>query len=277
MRTPHFVLLVLLSLNCSPASAARQFAQPSSALPSALPQEQTTPAVPSNSKGVVYVSDFELRVMNPSGSASADAPASLETGSSNVPASNASRSPSRATPQNGTAAGSKARRFVWQETDLPQTRASKLVDFMSMSLLRALERAGYTARRSKDGESRPSRGVLLRGVFAETDGQNHIRLALLGSGLPAREFLLYWGVQNLASADQPLYQIENPNLPGLQPPEGKTPDSRYGPVITVTSYAPVAKFAMDKDPSEEQVQKIASDIVASLTALLSANPAAVAE
>jgi uncharacterized protein DUF4410 len=274
MKTPpHFVLLVFLSLHCSPASAARQFAQSSSA----PPREQATPAPPANSKGLVYVSDFGLHVMNPSGTTSAGAPASSETGSSNVPASNASRSPSITTPQNGTAAGSKARGPVWQETDLPQTRASKLVDFMSMSLLRALEKAGYTARRSKADEARPERGVLLRGVFAETDGQNHIRLALLGSGLPAREFLVYWGVQNLASADQPLYEIENPNLPGLQPPEGKTPDNRYGPVITVTSYAPVAKFAMDKDPTEEQVQKIASDIITSLTALLSANPAALAE
>jgi len=273
MKTPHFVLLVLLSLNCSPASSARQFAHSSSA----PPREQATSAPPANSKVVVHVSDFELHVMSSSGSTAVGVPASSEAGSSNVPASNASRPISITTPQSGTAAGSNARRSIWQETDLPQTRASKLVDFMSTSLLRALEKAGYTARHLKVGEARPARGVLLRGVFAEPDEQNHIRLALLGSGSPASQFLLYLGVQNLARPDQPLYEIANPNAPGLQPPEGKTPDSRYGPVITVTSYAPVAKFAMDKDPTEEQVQKIASNIVASLTALLSANPAAIAE
>jgi hypothetical protein len=277
MKTRHLVLLVLLSLNCSPASKARPSGHSSSALLSTLRQEQATPAPPANSKGVVYVSDFELHVRNASDSTSAGAPVSSEAGSTNLPASNVSRSQSRTTPQSGAAAGSKAGRSIWQETDLPQTRASKLVDFLSLSLLRALERAGYTARRSKPGETPPARGVLFRGVFAETDEQNHIRLALLGSGAPASQFQLYLGVQNLARANQPLYEIANPDSPGLQPPEGKAPDNRYGPVITLTSYAPVARFALDKEPSEEQVQKIASDIVASLTALLRANPAALAE
>jgi hypothetical protein len=292
MKTRHLALLVLLSLNCSPASEARHSGHSPSALPSALlsvpfsaplfaplstiQQEQATPAPAANSKGVVYVSDFELHVINASGSTSTGAPVISEAGSSNVPASDASRSQSRTRPESG-AAGSKAGRSIWQETDLPQTRASKLVDFMSMSLLRALERAGYTARRSKAGEARPERGVLLRGVFAESDEQNHIRLALFGSGSPASQFQLYLGVQNLARADQPLYEIANPNSPGLRPPEGKAPDNQYGPAITVTSYAPVAKFVLDKEPTEEQVQKIATEIVASLMALLRANPAAGAE
>jgi hypothetical protein len=278
MKTRHLVLLVFLSLNCSPASEARHSGRSPSAPPSAVlsvpPQEQVTAAPSANSKGVVYVSDFELHVINAIGSTSTGAPVISEAGSSNVPASDASRSQSRTTPQSGAAAGSKAGRSIWQETDLPQTRASKLVDFMSMSLLRALERAGYTARRSKAGEAPLERGVLLRGVFAESDEQNHIRLALFGSGSPASQFQLYLGVQNLARADQPLYEIANPNSPGLRPPEGKAPDNQYGPAITVTSYAPVAKFALDKEPTEEQVQKIATEIVASLTALLRANPAA---
>jgi hypothetical protein len=215
--------------------------------------------------------------MNASGSLTAGAPGGSDAGASNAPASNAPRSPSSTTPQSGTPARSKARRSVWQETDLLQVRASKLVDLLSMSLLRELEKAGYTARRAKAGEARGEKGVLLRGVFTETDEQNHIRLALLGSGAPAREFQLYWGVQNLARADQPLYEVANPDSPGLEPPEGKAPDGRYGPVITVTSFAPVGRIAIDKEPTEEQVQKIAVDIVASLTALLDANPAVMAE
>ena len=281
MQTTHFVVLILVILCCSRSSEARQFAQLSSASSSgsspALFQEQAAPAAPVDSKGVVYVRDFELHVMNASGSPTAGASAGSEAGASNAPASNAPRSPSSTTPQSGTPAGSKKRRPVWQETDLPQVRASKLVDFLSMSLLREMEKAGYTARRAKAGEARGEKGVLLRGVFTETDEQNHIRLALLGSGAPAREFQLYWGVQNLARDNQPLYEVANPDSPGLQPAEGKAPDGRYGPVITVTSFAPVAKVAIDKEPTEEQVQRIAMDIVASLTALLDANPAVMAE
>src|SRR5579863_1238015 len=274
MKTTHLVVLILVSLCCAPASEARQFAQSSSPAPSAsspaLPGEQAAPAIPANSKGVVYLGDFELHVMNRSGSPTASAAGGSEAGASSVPASNAPRSPSSTTPQSGTPAGSKTRRPVWQETDLPQVRANKLVDFLSMNLLRELEKAGYTARRSKAGEARGEKGVLLRGVFAETDAQNHIRLALLGSGAPGRELQLYWGVQNLARADQPLYEVANPDSPGLQPADGKAPDGRYGPVITVTSFAPVARVAIDKEPTEEQVQKIAGDIVASLTTLLRA-------
>jgi hypothetical protein len=279
MKTTHLVVLILVSLYGSPASEARQFAQSSSASPSAsspaIPQEQAAPAIPADSKGIVYVRDFELHVMNASGSVTAAG--GSEAGSSNAPASNAPRAPSSATPQSGRPAGSKTRRPVWQETDLPQVRASKLIDFLSMSLLRELEKAGYTARRAKAGEARGEKGVLLRGVFTETDAQNHIRLALLGSGATAREFQLYWGVQNLARADQPLYEVANPDSPGLEPPEGKAPDGRYGPVITVTSFAPVGRIAIDKEPTEEQVQKIAVDIVGSLRALLDANPAVMAE
>ena len=282
MKTTQLIVLGFLSFSCSPAAEARQFAQSSSTAPSAsspaLPGEQAAPAIPANSKGVVYVGDFELHVMNASGSATTGAASGSEAGASNVPASNAPRSPSSTTPQSGTPpAGSKTRRPVWQETDLPQVRASKLIDFLTMNLLRELEKTGYTARRAKAGEARGEKGVLLRGVFAETDPQNHIRLALLGSGAPGREFQLYWGVQNLARADQPLYEVANPDSPGLQPADGKAPDGRYGPVITVTSFAPVARIAIDKEPTEEQVQKIAEDIVASLTTLLSANPAVMAE
>lgn len=289
MKTPHLVPLLFLSLSCFPATEARQIGHLPSALPSVslsaplsgplltLRQDPGMPEPAPDSKGVVYVSDFELQVTPASGSGSAGAPAGSEAASSNAPAGDASRSPSATTPPTRAAAGAKAGRSIWLETDLPQTRANKLVGFLSVSLLRALERAGYTARRLKASEDRPESGVLLRGVFAETDEQNHIRLALLGSGSPAPQFELYLGVQNLARADQPLYEIANPDSPGLRTPEGEAPDNRYGPVITVTSYAPVAKLALDKEPTEEQVQKIAADIVASLTALLSANPAVMEE
>src|SRR6266568_5042784 len=51
-------------------------------------------------------------------------------------------------------------------------------------------------------------------------------------------------------------------------------DGRHGPVITVTSYAPVARFEMEREPADEDLKKIASQIAAALTALLNANPTA---
>jgi len=72
------------------------------------------------------------------------------------------------------------------------------------------------------------------------------------------------GVNNLAQPEQPLYELANP----------ASNDGRHGPVITVTSYAPAARFELARSPSDEEFQKISKQIAAALTALLNANPLA---
>lgn len=79
--------------------------------------------------------------------------------------------------------------------------------------------------------------------------------------------LLYVGVDDLARPEQPLYEL-------AKPPSN---DGKHGPVITVTSYSPVARFEMDKNPSDEDIKKVATDIVAELNALLHANPTLVSQ
>jgi len=73
--------------------------------------------------------------------------------------------------------------------------------------------------------------------------------------------LLYVGVDNLARPEQPLYELANP----------ASSDARRGPVITVTSFSPVARFEMDKNPADDDIQKITTALVADLNALLNAN------
>ena len=99
-------------------------------------------------------------------------------------------------------------------------------------------------------------------MFAERDEKNRARRLLFGSPITSPRMLLYVGVNNLASPEQPLYEFANPPVP----------DSRYGPVITVTSYSPAARFELDKNPSDEEVEEIATQIAVDLTALLNANP-----
>ena len=76
------------------------------------------------------------------------------------------------------------------------------------------------------------------------------------------KFFLYVGIFNLARPDQPLYQL------AAEQPGG----SQFGPVITLNNYIPLAKYELDKNPTEEDVRKICAQIAASLTALLGANP-----
>jgi hypothetical protein len=196
------------------------------------PQDANPQAVP------VFVTDFELPVV----------PATKP--STPVAPSNPAKKPSNSPPS------------LYQESDTPSEQARLLIDFFSKTLLQSLQNSKFTA--TKQAGQRPSSGVLVRGVFAESDAMNRIRRALLGNDAPGGKLLLYVGIFNLSRPDAPLYDLVS----------AQAPDPRYGPLITLNSYIPLAKFELAKDPSEEDVRKICVQIVANLTALLANNPAA---
>ena len=75
---------------------------------------------------------------------------------------------------------------------------------------------------------------------------------------------LFVAIGNLARPDQPLYAVADP----------KTAGNNIGPVITVSSYAPVARFPMPKNVTEKSIRDTATSIVAGLTALLRTNVSA---
>ena len=145
-------------------------------------------------------------------------------------------------------------------TDLPSVQARRLTDFFAATLLQILQKKGYNASRTS-GQNPPG-GAMIRGVFAETDAKNRIRRSLWGGTSSNPRFFLYVGIFNLARPDQPLYQLA---------PE-QSLSSQIGPIITLNTYIPLAKYELDKNPSEEDVRKICAEIVASLTALLATNP-----
>jgi hypothetical protein len=141
------------------------------------------------------------------------------------------------------------------------------VNALSENLVRTLEKFGYAVRRLRNGEAPPHAGLRIRGVFAEPDEQNRVRRLLVGSDSTTPKMLLYVGVDDLARPEQPLYEL-------AKPPNN---DARHGPVITVTSFSPVARYEMDKNPSDDDFKKITGDIVTGLSALLRANPAVVSQ
>ena len=151
------------------------------------------------------------------------------------------------------------------EPEIPWVRARRLMDFFATTLVETFQKGGYTAHRARGGTA--AKGALIRGVFAEPDEQNRIRRTLLGGTSVRTRFFLYVGIFNLSRPDQPLYQL------AAEQPGG----SEYGPVITLNSYVPLAKYELDKNPTEEDVRKICGQIAASLTALLAANPNAFAQ
>ena len=216
---------------------------------------------------VLYVSDFDLEVARRGTEKNSPAGTVPDTasGESSPAASATPRAPSSATPTGSS--GRRARspasgRPAESETDKsPADRANTLVNSMSESLVRALEKAGYTVRRLRTGEAQPQAGLRIRGVFAEPAEANRIRRLLVGGDSTTPKMLLYVGVDNLARPEPPLYELAKP----------PSHEARHGPVITVTSFSPVARFELDKNPVDDEIKRITADLVADLNALLNAN------
>jgi hypothetical protein len=230
MRVFPCVSLVLAIVSCPCASWAQEDTKPAAAIAA----EQQTADTPPNKSKVVYVSDFELDV--------------------------ASGKEQKGQPAGNTAPATQADA---KKEDTSAEQARKLVEYMSLTLVKELEKAGFTAHRLQPGEARPAEGVGIRGVFAEPDEQNRLRRAVVGDSPSVGKMELFVGVSNLSRPEQALYAVADPKS------EGKP-----GAVITVSSYAPVAKFEMEKNATEKMVKGTASTIVSDLTLLLNANIAA---
>ena len=221
------------------AALAEQSSQQVAQQPAQQPAQQTAAPAPDKSK-IVYVSDFELDAVNADGKLEKSVPA--------IPPSTAPQlDPKR---EQG-----------------PVEQAGRLVDFMSTALVKELEKAGYTAHRLRPGETRPSDGIRISGIFGEPDEQNRLRRAVIGTITGDGKMSLFVGIGNLARPDQALYEGADPT----------SIENKAGTIITVSSYAPVAKFEIEKNTTEKAVKDTAEGIVADLSALLTANVVALTQ
>jgi hypothetical protein len=202
--------------------------------------EQQTNAPNSAPGKIVYVSDFELDSVT----AKDDKGAQANSASAATPGS----------PDSTT-----------KKEEGPAEQARWMVDLLSVTVVKELVRAGYTAERLRDGQAVPAQGVAIRGIFAEPDPQNRLRRAVIGQGAIGAKMELFVGVSNLSRPPQKLYE----------PADSTNSDSsKVGALITVSSYTPVAKFEVEKNTTEKAIKDTASTIVTDLTALLNANLAA---
>jgi hypothetical protein len=210
------------------------------------PQEDTilteaidTPDIVTNSSvdrsKIIYVTDFELDAVDGEGKLKKDVPAVSVT----------NPSPSRE---------------QMREEDQAAEQAGRLVDFMAITLIKELKRAGYSAQRLRPEDSRPTDGIRISGIFAEPDPQNRLRRAVMGTFSPDGKMSLFVGISNLEKPEQAIYAAAEPG--GA---------NRAGAVITVSSYAPVARFEIGKATTEKAVRDTAAGIVADLNLLLNAN------
>jgi hypothetical protein len=176
------------------------------------------------------------------------------------PAAN-TQAPAPQKPQPGARASGESPR-VLQEADTSTKQAERLKTFFGDALVQALRKTGFNA--TPLGTSHPDKGVLIKGVFAEADSQNHNCLAILGGTTRAPSFVLYVGAYNLARPDQPLYRVMTMD----------NCDAQFGPLISLNNYVPMEKYEVSKSPTEDEVRKVCGQVVANLRALLSVNSTA---
>jgi hypothetical protein len=184
---------------------------------------------------IVYVSDFELDAVDGRGQFQKGVPA--------VSVTNPSPSREQLRPE-----------------DEAAQQAGRLIDFMAITLIADLKHAGYSVHRLRPEDSRPTDGIRISGIFAEPDPQNRLRRAVMGTFSPDGKMSLFVGISNLEKPEQAFYAAAEPG--GA---------NRAGSVITVSSYAPVARFEIGKVTTEKAVRDTAAGIVADLNALLGAN------
>jgi len=255
-------LLVLLPLVTLPVAAQSAPQQSSAELNS--PQPPSAAAAPAAPAGapIVYVSDFDLDVVQrkpspkPRATRTSLRPkqGSTSRSSSGVPRKGPSPASEPATSQSTESADTA-------DEETPADQANALVKAVSENLIRALTEAGFDARRLSSGAPLPQQGVRIRGVFAEADEMNRVRRLLVGGEPVGGNLILYVGVNNLKNPEQRLYELADP----------PANDPRHGPVITVTSYAPAARYELPRDPSGEELEKVAAKVAADLSSLVSAN------
>jgi len=136
----------------------------------------------------------------------------------------------------------------------PVEQARKIIDTMSQSLIKNLRDKGLIAERLSGTQAAlPHDGWLLQGIFTEVDEGNRIKRAVIGFGRGATSMNVQVGVSDLTSAQ--------PKTPFIVFGTVKDPKKMPGAVVTINPYVAAAKFVMEKNATEKDIQKTAEQIV----------------
>ena len=137
----------------------------------------------------------------------------------------------------------------------PQVVAHELVDSMSMTLVRDLTKAGLKARRLARAEAIPTSGWLVRGVFTEVNQGNQIHRAVIGFGAGKTDLQVLVDINDLAhGAPKSFYELNT------AADSGKLPGA--GPMIVFCPVGAAARFVIAGKDLDRNVKQTASKIAA---------------
>jgi hypothetical protein len=300
MKVPSVLRTSFLAVSLAAISCVMIAASAGAAAAEPAPQTPSSDSFP-NKSITVYVADFDLdavhwsrvsggptsRVATPAPGQAGETSGAAATGSGATPSGN-SATTSTANSSTSSANAGDAQKTDGQKSEIarsdtqtadgqkseasksdpaagdsPRTQAAKLVDLTSTTLVKVLEQQGYVVKRLRNMGTRPDTGVIIRGVFAQLDENSALRRVVVGGAVSDPRIFLFVGIGNLAKPDQTLYAVVAP-----------APADNVGPAISLSVYAPVGRYELEREPSEELLKKTATNIAADLTRLLNANPLA---
>jgi hypothetical protein len=137
----------------------------------------------------------------------------------------------------------------------PEQQVAKIVAEMNKSLISKLKDKGYTAQRLElsGAELLPQSGWFLQGVFTEVDEGNRLKRATIGFGQGATQMDVQVTINDLASA--------NPKEPFIVFGTVTDPKKIPGAIVTMNPYVAAAKFVLEKNATDKDIQKTAEQIV----------------
>lgn len=137
----------------------------------------------------------------------------------------------------------------------PEQQVAKIVTELNKSLISHLKDKGFIAQRLEpDGlASIPQSGWLLQGVFTEVDEGNRLKRATMGFGQGATQMDVQVSINDLAST--------NPKEPFIVFGTVTDPKKIPGAIVTMNPYVAAAKFVLEKNATDKDIQKTAEQIV----------------
>jgi hypothetical protein len=140
------------------------------------------------------------------------------------------------------------------QKDNPAERARQIVETMAESLVQHMNSKGLQAQRLRNtAEDLPREGWLVQGVFTEVDEGNRLKRAAIGFAKGATSMDVQVGISDLAGS--------NPRAAFLLFGTEKDPNKIPGAVVTMNPYVAAAKFVLQKNATERDVQRTAAQIV----------------
>ena len=133
----------------------------------------------------------------------------------------------------------------------PAAQAKKIVDQMAQSLVSDLRAAGFQAQRLEPGAPLPTDGWLVRGVFTEATSGEAPRRAIIGFGAGASEMEVQVGVNDLAHDPEQSFAVFGTIT---------DPSRLPGGVVTRNPYVVAAKFVLEKNAPQRDIEHTAKAI-----------------